>query len=520
MKRLITLLLLVGIFGIQIYAQGYKIEVKINGISNQDIILGHHKATSGGLIPDDTVTTNNKGYAVFEGKKTLREGMYFFFLPNKTYFDFIVGADQVLSIENDTLDLLANMKVRGSEENQIFSDYHKFLIDKNAEMTTLNEQYQTETDPDKKAELETKIKNISTEFDDYYNQITTDYPDLFFTTFLKATKDVKVPPTITDKTAQYHYYKAHYFDNFDVGDPRLLYTPIYQNKVETYLDRLVAPHPDSLIEALDFVIDKSRNDSILFQHNLIFLFNKYARSQLMIAENMYVHLADIYVQDAYWSTDSFKVELINKTQRKKNCLIGNIAKDLHMFVVPKDSAQIDLLRPPLQDMKDQGLEIERDNSRPFADKVPDLSALIAEYTTNFNEDIYLHNVSSKYTILWFMSPDCSHCITETPELYKLFVNELKAHDVTVWCVLLEANTDNWAKFTGLFTKWYNFINTHDMYDENWYNVFNPFEKHRFNYDISSSPVLYLLDKDKKIIAKKIGYEQAADIIKRMEQDQN
>jgi len=517
MKKIIVLLFVGLLFGSPVFSQGYKIEVKVVGVNNQDLILGHHRATPGGLMPDDTVTTNNRGVAIFEGNEPLRQGMYFIFLPNKTYFDFIVGEDQKFSIKNDTTDLLTKMEVRGSDENEVFAAYHLFLIEKNQEMADLNAQYQIETDADKKTEIETQINDISQQFNDYYDQILNDHPDLFFTTFLKATKDVIIPPTITDRNQQYLYYKSHYFDNFDVGDPRLLYTPIYENKIDLYFERLVVPHPDSLIEALDFVIDASRHDSVLFKHNLIFLFNKYARSQLMIAENLYVHLADIYIDDAYWSTDSFKVSLINKNQRKKNCLIGNQAKDLHMFIVPRDSAGIELLKPPLQDMKSLGLEIERDTSRTFEDKVPDLSDLIAEYTSNFREDINLYEIEAKYTILWFMSPDCSHCITETPLLYDKFITELKQLDVAVFCVLLESNTDNWAKFTGGFTKWYNFIDTHKMYDDKWYNVLNPFENHRFNFDISSSPVLYVLDENKQIIAKKIGYEQAADMILRMEQ---
>jgi len=50
--------------------------------------------------------------------------------------------------------------------------------------------------------------------------------------------------------------------------------------------------------------------------------------------------------------------------------------------------------------------------------------------------------------------------------------------------------------------------------QKWLNVWEPFGYSQFRdkYDISSSPVLYLLDKDKKIIAKNIGWDQAIDLI--------
>ena len=40
---------------------------------------------------------------------------------------------------------------------------------------------------------------------------------------------------------------------------------------------------------------------------------------------------------------------------------------------------------------------------------------------------------------------------------------------------------------------------------------------RDQYDIYSTPVIYLLDKDKKILAKRISYKQISKIIERLEQ---
>ena len=48
--------------------------------------------------------------------------------------------------------------------------------------------------------------------------------------------------------------------------------------------------------------------------------------------------------------------------------------------------------------------------------------------------------------------------------------------------------------------------------DEWTNVWNPFDMFRRNFDIQSSPVLYVLDKEKKIIAKRISYEQAIEMI--------
>jgi hypothetical protein len=53
----------------------------------------------------------------------------------------------------------------------------------------------------------------------------------------------------------------------------------------------------------------------------------------------------------------------------------------------------------------------------------------------------------------------------------------------------------------------------------WLNVYDPNNETGFRklYDIYSTPVLYLLDENKKIIAKRISADQVKDIIKDMEQ---
>jgi hypothetical protein len=75
--------------------------------------------------------------------------------------------------------------------------------------------------------------------------------------------------------------------------------------------------------------------------------------------------------------------------------------------------------------------------------------------------------------------------------------------------------------SGSKNDWINFINKHHM--EGWTNVYysKADEKARVDanipgysqlYDVQTLPTVYLLDKDKKIIAKKLTWQQADDII--------
>ncbi len=502
------------LFSLNSYAQGHKIKIKIKGVENQKVILGYHKNDN--LIPADTVMADKNGMATFSGEKPLREGLYFIFLPNRRYFDFIVSKDQDFTIENDTADVYKNVKFKGSEENTLLKNYHNFLMGLNKKMVELQEKLKNAKTEKEKKKINADIKSANDEYTAYYQKSLKDNEGTFFATFIKATREVEVPKEITDQTKRYYYYRNHYFDNFDVSDPRLLYTQFYEKKIDTYFDKVLIQDPDTLIAECDIMLEKTKNDKELYKYMLIHLFNKFAKSKLMFAENVYVHLGYIYVDKAVWSTDSFKNQLKPKLDRKSNCLPGNTAKNIVMQTLPQDSADIDDIKIFLEDMKERGLEIENDESRTFEETVPDLSELIAEFMGNFNGYKELSALNTKYTILWFYEPDCGHCKKLTPEVYKAYNNELKDFDLSVMCIYLERNTDDWNKFSNHIGKWFDFVQKNKMYGKNWYNVWNPFEKHRHNYDIQSTPVMYLLDKDKKIIAKRIGHEQVIEIIKSME----
>ena len=51
--------------------------------------------------------------------------------------------------------------------------------------------------------------------------------------------------------------------------------------------------------------------------------------------------------------------------------------------------------------------------------------------------------------------------------------------------------------------------------QDWINVYDPDHKSGFRqlYDITSTPKVYIMDKDKKIIAKQLGVEQVEDFMK-------
>ena len=497
-------------------AQGYEIKVKIHHIPNDTVILGHHFNER--LIPDDTVVLDNKCEGVFRGKEKLTGGMYFLFLPSHNYFDILVSDNQKFSIENDTTNFLKNMKIVNSVENERFRDYQIMLNESQKEYRALNEQYESiKGNEAKENEIKEKMKEINQRVEGEYKKQITQYPDQFFSKFLTATRDVEVPATITDQTARFYYYKNHYFDNFPLSDPRLLHTQLYQPKVEKYIDNLCMQIPDSLNKECKWLIDKTRGNDELFRFMLGFLYNKYAKNENMYAENVFVELADIYIKDAKWDTDSFKTELSKKIAKRKNCLVGHPSKDLLMRQLPNDTVKIEALRPAIDKMKEEGVAVEK--AKPdFEARRNGVVRILNDLVNNFGRtDISVHSIPAKYKMVVFWEPDCSHCREEMPKLFSFYKDTLNTIGCKVFAIYMNKSVDNLGDLHRHMGKWFDFVKKEKMIAPGWYNYFNPFDQYRDNYDVNSTPTFYLLDKNNEIIAKRISFHQMYDLMKYLDE---
>ena len=99
--------------------------------------------------------------------------------------------------------------------------------------------------------------------------------------------------------------------------------------------------------------------------------------------------------------------------------------------------------------------------------------------------------------------DCSHCKSATPKLVE-FYNRLKdSLDLEVFAVCMSADTVAWRKY----------VNDHNL---PWVNVGGNVANIDFVqvYDVHSTPQIYVLDKQKKIIVKKISVDELENFMRR------
>lgn len=448
----ITLILFLFISSLSFAQEGYRIEVKINGIKDTVCKMAFH--FGGKKLLQDTAVVDSKGNMIFESDKPLKGGIYLITVPNKGYFEFIGGEQQFFSMATDTSNLVKNMKVKGSDENSRFYNYLNFINPKGKEIGEKTAEFKKEKDPEsaKAKELRDQVIALNKDVEDYKNNIIEKYPKSFLAVLFKAMKDVIVPEMkeIPDEKkrnkARYIYFKNHYFDNISLNDSRILRTPIFENKLDYFLDNIVVQMPDSINAASDFLMKNAADNYDMFRYLLIHITSKYEKSPIMCMSDAVFH----HMADNYYTKDK-RVDWVDSTTMIK--------------------------------IKEQIIKTKYSRCGLYAPN------LILPDTTGKTHS--LGAIKAEYTILYFWSATCGHCKKTTPKLYEMY-KRLKPYGVEIYTVHID---DNEKALKGYLKEHkFDWINTNAPNNEFNYRVY---------YDIFSTPVIYVLDKNKKIIAKRI-----------------
>ena len=137
MKRLVLLSVIFSSVA-SVAADGYIYKFKVTGLQDTIAYLAHYYGPK--MFYKDTTQVDEKGNFTFEGEGELPGGIYAIVMPDKkNFFEFIV-TEPKFYMETDTVDLLNNMLIKGSAENELFYEYRKYVHKKNKAAAPLREQ--------------------------------------------------------------------------------------------------------------------------------------------------------------------------------------------------------------------------------------------------------------------------------------------------------------------------------------------------------------------------------------------
>ncbi len=465
------------LFALQMQAQ-YNIRVKIADYKNDTLILGYRfgKQT---YVKDTCIRKSPTDDFVFSKKDTLDGGVYICLLkPSNTFFEFLIPDYKAKPQDQKNLrietrlgadgDLIKELKITGSADNKAFVDYLHFLNRMRFKSEDLSaEKTNAAAKGDKAAEeaAQKKLEALNDSVNVYQKALLEKNPQYLSSKLIKAAAPPVVPKDIEaqGQEASYKYFKEHYLDNIDWADERLLRTPIMEEKIEFYLEKLVFQIPDSLIKECDHLIDlaiKGKNKP-MYQFVASHLLNKYAKSQVICMDAVYVHLGDKYYCKG-------KADWVEKEQLEKIC------------------DNVEELRPlrcgsPAMEIVGQNIK----DGKEFK-----LSSLMNK---------------SRYVVLFFWDPACGNCGKAAEKLapiYNRFVpfgTEVVGICSKSWKEVDECK----KKATEKNMTWINLSG-----EEYGLAVVKK------TYAIKMNPYIYLYDKEMKMMFKRLDPEQVGDILAR------
>jgi len=441
------------------FAQGYEIKVKFNNLKDTNIYLGFHFGNNKYI--KDTAKVDKKGLAIFKGKELLPPGIYLIITPSRNYFEILVR-EPLISLEADTTDLSGKVKILVSEENKLFYQYLAFMNSSYEKRQKLQKRLDANKNNNDSAEILRSAMDVLDDSILSYRKIQIkNHSNMFFGKLLKMMEE----PEVREKTANetdsaygaflYSFYQVHYFDNFDFSDSSILRTPMYEGKIDRFIDRMVMKNPDSVKCSISRLIDKSMANREVFKFTLLKMFNKYGNEMntYMGIDVIFVHLAKrYYLSGLAWWTDTTQMKKIaDRVWNLEHNLIGMKGKELIMV----------------------------DTSNQFKS---------------------LYQVKAIYTVIIFWDVSCGHCKHEMPIIRDLAI-KMGKDSLKVFAVHLGDNMSDWKNYIN--EQKMNFIHVHDP---QYYSNFRQY------YDVYKKPIIYLLDKNKVIQAKNIPADKLREII--------
>ena len=209
---------------------------------------------------------------------------------------------------------------------------------------------------------------------------------------------------------------------------------------------------------------QSRGSKEMFKYLLVHFVQKYINPEYMGQDAVFVHLFEKYINTGQgeFFTSQYKDYMTKRAYSLMANLIGQPAANLEMV----------------------------DTS---------------------GKAVSLYNIESEYIVICFWDPGCSHCKEVVPRVDSIYQAKWKNQGVVVYGVKTDGERNDWLKF----------INEHKL--SGWLHVYQLPEQQaaesaagkpnfRQLYDVYQTPLLYLLDKNKRIIAKKLTYLQIDEVI--------
>ncbi len=480
---LLSFTALIGTLGAQDPVR--EIEVTIGGTAKDTIYLANYYGNK--LYYADTCVADAKGKAVFKSPKGYKAGVYAVVIPGPKFFEVVVN-EPVIKLASDTVDLVGNLQVKQSKENQVFLDYIRFLNSKKKESDQVRALMDAQRDPLAKNGMRAQLEEMDKAVKKYQTDVIAANPDLLAAALVRMgmapeLPEIRKPDGSLDSAAQYYQYRAHYWDNFNLKDERIVRVRVFANKFDEYIAKTIPQFPDTINALADALIARTDGKNDVFKYMVNAITHKYETSDIMGMDAVFVHMGQTY----YCPTDGKPGRVDWMTPDKIDKLCERVKKQAPLVLGKK---------------------------APY----------LCLTDTTEEKWINFYDLPQEYVVIIFWDPHCGHCKKELPEIAKVYNEKMKALDIEVYCVAKAVDAT-------LMKDWKAFIRDNDL---NWVNVgltqhvFDEAKKdprkfipklttieslnYAETYDVYSTPKVFLVDGERKLRGKQLSADQIVDLV--------
>lgn len=371
-------------------------------------------------------------------------GLYRLRFDHMHFVNFIYDGEDV-ELKTDFNSLLDSLKIIKSESNKLYYEFIK-----------LNKAFKTKTEllnvilqryPKDDGYYDTTLKKfeeLKYEYSYFVNVTSQKKPESFIARYIRSSQLPLIDGSLSLEE-QVNYLKSHALDNVDFNDDELTYSDCFTNKSIEYLMYFRNPQlPKGLLEkefikAVDTLLTKASVNIFVYQH---------------VAE----YLIDGFKKFGFDNVVDYVIE---------------------NYVIKDDLCLDEKLETSLQNRIDQAQKLKVENIAPNI-ILPDTSG----------KEIDLSKIESEKILIVFYASWCPHCQEIVPEIAKLYDKQMEKK-IEVLAVSLDEKRGEWIKF--IKDNNLNWLNVSDL--KGWNG------KAAKNYYIYATPTMFLIDKNRKIIAK-------------------
>jgi thiol-disulfide isomerase/thioredoxin len=448
----------------------FLLNVKVNELPYNKIYLasiyGHHQHVI------DSAAINQEGSFQFQFTEKYPAGMYRIILGQTPKAAFQNEAPQSILIifqnENTTLSTSFNypvdsMQVTVGTENKMYYEYLKKKKQYNQKLGLLEQMLRFYPSTDNFYSGVLKQYNVvQNELTKYAVNLIQKYPNAYFIKIINAEQYPFLDAALTDEM-RFKELKNKFFNSSDFQDTMLLYSNVLSDKILAYINlyrssQYTEPQQtDEFIQAANNLLTIAKTGHLkVYHYTLDYViegFNEIKQDAVL------AYISDNYVVTNSCGIDDEKLkQILQKTADYKRTAIGATAPEI-------------IFSSPIS----------------FGDGLGTRSKL--------------SDIHSDYTLIVFWASWCPHCTGEVPKIKKVIEEFQKQHQdksLTAVFVSIDKEEKPWKDYIEN-NKLSGFINLCEL--KGWNGEIGK------SYNLNATPTLFLLDNNKKIIAKPINAEQ-------------